>query len=156
MSLRAAEADAGFDAALDEINRQADELAAELAATRADAEARAADLAAFEAATASARSEGHFFKSLYPGGGASDGATEASLRAATLDAVPTARPSPLRLGVWTAVAVALTGGAVVDLFGTAPAFAADALAVGLAVVLAAGAAWEKRRVVEAGRKEGGE
>ena len=143
---RSAESAARCDAALDSINAAADELAAELAAARLAAAESAADLAAFEAATAAARSEGHFFKSLYPGGESADAETTAAINRTTLDTTPTSRPSSLRAGVWTATSVALAGGATANLFSTEPAWTADGVAVVLALVLAAGAVVEGRRV----------
>ena len=143
---RSAESAARCDAAMDSINAAADELAAELAAACLAAAESAADLAAFEAATAAARSEGHFFKSLYPGGESADAETTAAINRTTIDTTPTSRPSSLRVGVWTATSVALAGGAAANLFSTEPAWTADGVAVVLAIVLAVGAVVEGRRV----------
>lgn len=161
-ALREAEADTRFGAAMDTVNAMADELEAELAESRARLEAEKSDLADFEAATARARSAGHFFKSLFPmpeaeegGEGGAGGvpppppspaaAADASIRRAALDAAP---PPPgsssLRFGAWTVTAVALAGGAAANLFSAAPAVAADGVALALAAVLGYGAFVEGR------------
>ena len=147
---------------MDTVNAMADELAAELAESRAALAAEKSALADFEAASARARSAGHFFQSLYPvpgkeeGGeglvaGGADGAqpssSTSSIRRAALDAAPpppSGNSSSLRFGAWTVTAVALAGGAVANLFSATPELAADGVALARGAVLGYGAVVEAR------------
>ncbi len=157
-----------FDSALADINAEADAFEAQLRAARAASDVAEAEQAEWEAGLAASRSEGQFFKSLYPAeprgaGGASGGAASPSGRGGAygnLDAdalaarraaaarvgepAAAAARSPLRAALFGALGALLLADAGADLASAAPDRGADALYAGLAA-LAAWLAVNERR-----------
>lgn len=88
-----------------------------------------------------------------PAGAATPGADEAAAdpAAAIVAAASAEVGSSLRYGVWLVLCIACGGVAVIDLFSVAPAFPADAAALGLAALLGWSAAREAAAVEAAAR-----
>jgi len=144
--------DVAFDSAIADINKEADEFEEQLRRSREENEARDKEFMTWEDDMAVSRSEGQFFKTLYPSSfnrkqlnDGSASAEELKARAARVtEPAKQEIKSPLRLYLFLALAFLLAADVGADLSSDQPSLGPDVLYTSLAA-LAVFLAFNERR-----------
>lgn len=150
--------DVAFDSAMAEINLEVDEFEEQLRKSREEQQAKEMEFNEWEQGVAASRSEGHFFKSLYPlsenkkklsPDGGSDGSDGNTASARAKDAMNAVRKeettSPLRMYLFLGLSFLLIADVGADVSSAEPSIGPDVLYTGLAA-LAVWLAMNERRI----------